>query len=69
MPFNNRILPLCLYLLTFVLATLFALRTPDWQAPDEPAHYAYIATIAETGLPPGLVPACDNEMYTNFGGE
>jgi len=28
------------------LATLFAWRVPDWQAPDEPAHYNYIAQVA-----------------------
>lgn len=65
MPSMTRTIPLGLYLLTFLLAALFALRTPDWQAPDEPAHYAYIATIAETGLPPVLVPACYNEIYKN----
>ena len=33
-------------------ATLFAVRTPDWQVPDEPAHYYYIAHIASgAGLP------------------
>lgn len=33
-------------------ATLFALLTPPWQLPDEPAHYNYIAHIARgDGLP------------------
>jgi 4-amino-4-deoxy-L-arabinose transferase-like glycosyltransferase len=31
------------------LATAFAIRTPDWQVPDETAHYSYIQQIAETG--------------------
>lgn len=31
---------------------LFAVRTPAWQSPDEPAHYNYIAQIAETGALP-----------------
>jgi hypothetical protein len=31
---------------------LFAVRTPAWQAPDEPAHYNYVAHIARGyGLP------------------
>ncbi len=34
-----------------VLASLYALRTPDWQAPDEPAHYNYIAQLADGDLP------------------
>ena len=33
-------------------ATLFALYTPAWQAPDEPAHYNYVAFVAAgNGLP------------------
>lgn len=34
-----------------VLAALYALRTPAWQAPDEPAHYNYIAQLADGDLP------------------
>ncbi len=34
------------------VALLFALNTPAWQAPDEPAHYNYVAHIASgQGLP------------------
>ena len=34
------------------LGTLFAVKTPPWQSPDEPAHYNYIAHIAtERQLP------------------
>lgn len=35
-----------------VLAALYALRTPAWQAPDEPAHYNYIAQVATGGCCP-----------------
>ena len=40
-----------LVLIVIVLAYLsigaaFALQTPAWQAPDEPAHYNYIKSIA-----------------------
>ena len=31
------------------LGTLFAVKTPRWQNPDEPAHYNYIAHIATEG--------------------
>jgi len=30
----------------FVLGTLYALQTPKWQAPDEPAHFNYIEHLA-----------------------
>ncbi len=35
-----------------IVAGLYAARTPDWQTPDEPAHYNYIAQIAEQGRIP-----------------
>jgi 4-amino-4-deoxy-L-arabinose transferase-like glycosyltransferase len=35
-----------------VVGTLFALQTPDWQAPDEPAHYNYVAQVASNGCCP-----------------
>jgi hypothetical protein len=37
-----------------VLGGLFAVRTPAWQAPDEPAHYNYIAQVAAGTLLPVL---------------
>lgn len=42
---------LCLYVL---LAIRFAGLTPAWQAPDEPAHYNYIAYIAQNHALPVL---------------
>jgi len=39
-----------------VIASLYALKTPHWQAPDEPAHFNYIAALAETGKVPVLQP-------------
>jgi 4-amino-4-deoxy-L-arabinose transferase-like glycosyltransferase len=33
--------------LYLILATLYALYTPAWQAPDEPAHYNYVRYLAE----------------------
>ncbi len=42
-------------LVAFVLcASLYAIVTPDWEAPDEPAHYNYIAHIAATATLPEL---------------
>jgi len=49
---------LAVYLL---LGGLYAIYTPAWQAPDEPAHYNYVRQLAEQGdLPvmgPGDYPA------------
>ncbi len=42
-------------LLAYLLGgTLFALYTPPWQAPDEPAHFNYVAHIAKTVTLPVL---------------
>ena len=48
-------------LLYLILATLYAVYTPAWQAPDEPAHYNYVRYLAESHrfpiLKPGDYPA------------
>lgn len=36
------------------LAVLYAVNVPAWQAPDEPAHYNYIAEVAANGRLPVL---------------
>jgi 4-amino-4-deoxy-L-arabinose transferase-like glycosyltransferase len=49
---RREIIPLGVLLLGYlVLATLFAVRTPAWQAPDEPAHYNYVRQLAGGDLP------------------
>lgn len=45
------------------LATLFAVLTPDWQAPDEPAHYNYIHQLAASGQFPTMEMGDYNEAY------
>jgi 4-amino-4-deoxy-L-arabinose transferase-like glycosyltransferase len=35
-----------------VVGVLYAVYTPPWQVPDEPAHYNYIRAIAEDGILP-----------------
>jgi hypothetical protein len=35
-----------------VVGGLFAVLTPAWQAPDEPAHYNYVAQLARVGCCP-----------------
>lgn len=37
-----------------VLGALYAAKTPAWEAPDEPAHYNYIAYLGENGRFPVL---------------
>jgi hypothetical protein len=37
-----------------LLAFAYAVETPKWQTPDEPAHYNYIAYLAENGRFPVL---------------
>ncbi len=36
------------------LGIAYALNTPKWQAPDEPAHFNYIRTLGDTGTLPIL---------------
>ncbi len=61
---SSRTLILVLVLILYVLlAGLYALRTPKWQAPDEPAHFNYIRAIAETGTLPVLQPGDYDQDY------
>lgn len=39
-----------------IIGGLFAIRTPAWQNPDEPAHYNYVRQLAETGAYPIMEP-------------
>jgi len=39
-----------------ILGALFAISTPAWQAPDEPAHYNYVRHLVATGRFPILQP-------------
>lgn len=43
-----------LLILYALLVSLFILRTPAWQTPDEPAHWNYITSIVEEGCCPRL---------------
>ena len=45
------------------LGALYAIRTPLWQAPDEPAHFNYIRAIGETGTWPILQSGDYNQDY------
>ncbi len=51
---TRRLILALILVVYFVLGALFAVRTPAWQAPDEPAHYNYVAYVAESGAFPVL---------------
>ena len=53
---TRRIVLALILVAYFILGILFATNTPSWQAPDEPAHYNYIAYVAENGSFPVLHP-------------
>ena len=44
---SHRLLMLALIVLAYlVIGALYAALTPEWQVPDEPAHYNYIRQLA-----------------------
>ena len=51
-----------LLLAWLALGTLFAVRTPVWQAPDEPAHYNYVRQLAD-GQWPVIEPGDWDQAY------
>ena len=57
--------PILLILLAYLLlGGLYASYTPNWQAPDEPAHYNYVRQLAN-GRFPVMQPGDYNEAYKN----
>jgi hypothetical protein len=61
---HTRHLLLALILLVYlVLAALYAINVPAWQAPDEPAHFNYIHELATTGQIPVLRMGDYDEAY------
>jgi len=48
----ERIVLALIVALYFGLAIAYNVRTPAWQAPDEPAHYNYIAQVSANGCCP-----------------
>lgn len=51
---SERVLLPLILLAYAVLAVLYAVGTPAWQVPDEPAHYNYVRQVAEGGCCPVL---------------
>ena len=53
-----------LVIVVYVLvATLYAIYTPLWQVPDEPAHYNYVRALAEEGRFPIIEPGDYDQAY------
>ncbi len=50
-------------LVYFGVAALYAVKTPAWQVPDEPAHYNYAAQVATRGCCPVLQAGDWNNAY------
>ena len=46
-----------------VIGALYAVKTPAWQAPDEPAHYNYVRYIVEHRALPVLRPGDYDQKY------
>lgn len=55
---------LILILLAYLgIGSLYALLTPAWQAPDEPAHYNYVAQVAQSGCCPVIAAGDWDSAY------
>ena len=65
MPSPTRVrLALGAIVLTYLgIGTLYAVHTPRWQVPDEPAHYNYIRQVVETRAFPVLEPGDYDQAY------
>ncbi len=48
-----------------IFGALYAVRTPDWQTPDEPAHMQVIAQLAAGGCCPVISPGDWNQALLN----
>lgn len=46
-----------------VIGTLYAVNTPAWQVPDEPAQYNYVRYLAQTGTLPVLQKGDYDQAY------
>jgi len=51
---RQRIALRVIIVLYIVLGAMYAVGTPPWQVPDEPAHYNYVRYVATHGSLPEL---------------
>ena len=59
----NRLLLALILLAYAVLGVLYAVYTPPWQVPDEPAHYNYVRALAEEGTLPVMEHGDYDQAY------
>ncbi|HVU15180.1 MAG TPA: glycosyltransferase family 39 protein [Phototrophicaceae bacterium] len=59
----SRVLLVLLIVIYFIVGVLYVVRTPAWQAPDEPAHYNYVAQVVNNGCCPVLEVGDWNSAY------
>lgn len=55
----------CLVAAYLAIGALYAVYTPPWQVPDEPAHYNYVRTLATTGQFPIIEAGDYDQEYQN----
>src|SRR5436190_390679 len=60
---QSRFVLVILLIFQFVFGAMYAVRTPHWQAPDEPAHFNYVRVLAETGAFPVLEQGDYDQAY------
>lgn len=60
---RSRAILIVMLLFQCAFGVLYAVRTPHWQAPDEPAHFNYVRALAETGTFPVLEQGNYNQAY------
>lgn len=64
---NHVKLALSLVVLVYlIVGTLYAVKTPDWQVPDEPAHYNYVRQLAEERRLPVLQMGDYDQAYLDL---
>lgn len=51
---RSRLVLAIILFFQLALGVMYAVRTPHWQAPDEPAHFNYVRGLAETATFPVL---------------
>ncbi len=61
--FLHRLVLSAIVLVYICTGALYAIVTPKWQAPDEPAHFNYIRVIGDTGTLPVLQAGDYNQDY------
>ncbi|MBN1284367.1 MAG: DUF2142 domain-containing protein [Anaerolineae bacterium] len=55
---------LVLLVITYlIVGALYAVYTPAWQVPDEPAHYNYVAQLFRDGCCPAMAPGDYDQAY------